>query len=315
MSFVALDLVPLLAAMLAPPGLRADRQPAAAVAAEPAGRCCQPCGAAGGGCLPSCSPAAGRPGRCWPAPYWPPSPPRFSSGLIVRAARLPPQAAMGIVFTGFFALGVVLLEAGVGRRVHLDLDHVLLGQLEALIWPAAQGWESRAGSGRPGRPAARPAADRRPWRRWWCCWSWPCGRSCGCLCFDPDFAAVAGFAPRGLSVLLLAVLALACVAAFWAVGVVLAIAALVVPPTAWRGCWPALPGADPAVGRGGAADGSGRGAAGGRPSRPVRLAVRSVGRRHGGGGGRGVVAAAMVFRRRCTKAVDRPAALPPLLRG
>lgn len=154
-------------------------------------------------------------------------------GLIVRAARLPPQAAMGIVFTGFFALGVVLLEAGVGRRVHLDLDHVLLGQLEALIWPAAQGWESVLDPAAlaalpPALPliAAVAAVVVLLLLALW--------KELRLLVFDPDFAAVAGFAPRGLSVLLLAVLAMACVAAFWAVGVVLTIAALVVPPTVAR---------------------------------------------------------------------------------
>ncbi|MCS6933330.1 MAG: metal ABC transporter permease [Acetobacteraceae bacterium] len=154
-------------------------------------------------------------------------------GLVVRAARLPPQAAMGIVFTGFFALGVVLLEAGVGRRVHLDLDHVLLGQLEALVWPAAEGWHSLLD---PAALAALPPEIRligavalsvpvvlaALWKE------------LRLLAFDPEFAAVSGFAPRALSALLLAVLAVVCVAAFWAVGAILAIAALVAPPAAAR---------------------------------------------------------------------------------
>jgi manganese/zinc/iron transport system permease protein len=154
-------------------------------------------------------------------------------GLLLRAARLPPQAAMGIVFTGFFAAGVVLLEAGVGRQVHLDLDHVLLGQLEALVWPAASGWHSLLDPGAlsalppeilliGGVALAVPLLLALLWKE------------LRLLAFDPDFAAVSGFAPRALSALLLAVLAVACVAAFWAVGAILAIAALVAPAAAAR---------------------------------------------------------------------------------
>jgi manganese/zinc/iron transport system permease protein len=154
-------------------------------------------------------------------------------GVLTRAARLSPQAAMGIVFSGFFALGVVLLETGVGRRVDLDLDHVLLGQLDTLIWPAATGWHSlldaKALAALPpeflliGAVAiAVPLLFALLWKE------------VRLLAFDPDFAAVTGFAPRALSALLLAALAVACVAAFWAVGAILTLAALVVPPVVAR---------------------------------------------------------------------------------
>lgn len=154
-------------------------------------------------------------------------------GVLTRAARLSPQAAMGIVFSGFFALGVVLLETGVGRRVDLDLDHVLLGQLDTLVWPAATGWESLldadALAALPpellliGAVAlAVPLLFAALWKE------------LRLLAFDPDYAAVTGFAPRALSALLLAALAVACVAAFWAVGAILTLAALVVPPVTAR---------------------------------------------------------------------------------
>jgi manganese/zinc/iron transport system permease protein len=154
-------------------------------------------------------------------------------GTLTRAARLSPQAAMGIVFSGFFALGVVLLETGVGRRVDLDLDHVLLGQLDTLVWPAATGWESlldaEALAALPpellliGAVAlAVPLLFALLWKE------------LRLLAFDPDYAAVTGFAPRALSALLLAALAVACVAAFWAVGAILTLAALVVPPVTAR---------------------------------------------------------------------------------
>jgi manganese/zinc/iron transport system permease protein len=63
----------------------------------------------------------------------------IASGLIFilqQFARIPPAAAMGIVFTALFALGLVLLEKFVGSKVHLDAHHALYGALELIYWPA-----------------------------------------------------------------------------------------------------------------------------------------------------------------------------------
>jgi len=43
------------------------------------------------------------------------------------------DAAIGVTFTAFFALGVVLLTAFAGR-VHLDLEHVLYGEIAYVPW-------------------------------------------------------------------------------------------------------------------------------------------------------------------------------------
>ena len=48
---------------------------------------------------------------------------------------------MGVVFTGMFALGVLILEQTIDK-VHLDVEHALMGNLESLIWLKAQGWQS-----------------------------------------------------------------------------------------------------------------------------------------------------------------------------
>ncbi len=56
-------------------------------------------------------------------------------GALKKYARLEPGLAMGIVFTTLFALGVVLLEQKVGRGVHLDAKHALYGALEFVYWP------------------------------------------------------------------------------------------------------------------------------------------------------------------------------------
>lgn len=69
--------------------------------------------------------------------------------LAHRYGRLEPGAAMGVVFTALFALGVILLEQAAGRNVHLDADCVLYGQMEDVTWlnpPASLGALFRAES-------------------------------------------------------------------------------------------------------------------------------------------------------------------------
>jgi len=149
-------------------------------------------------------------------------------GLVRRLTRLEPGAAMGVVFSGMFALGVVLIEVSGAHAVDLDLDCVLYGQLEALIWPAADG---------PAALLDRAALAEFPAEVWTLLGAF--GLVLGMLAllwkelrlaaFDPDFAHAAGFSPRLLSALVLVLVAVACVAAFWAVGSVLVIAALVAP--------------------------------------------------------------------------------------
>ncbi|MGE0747203.1 MAG: metal ABC transporter permease [Rhodospirillales bacterium] len=153
--------------------------------------------------------------------------------LTRRLTRLEPGAVMGIVFSGLFALGLVLLEVTGARAVDLDVDCVLYGQLEALIWPAA------AGPGALLDPAA--LAELPPelltlavvtaliaggialmWKE------------LRLAAFDPDFAATIGLAPRAVELMVLVLVAVACVAAFWAVGSILVIAALVAPAATAR---------------------------------------------------------------------------------
>ncbi len=62
--------------------------------------------------------------------------------LIRRFGRLETGAAMGVTFSIFFALGVLLLEQAAARQVDLDPDCVLHGMLETIFWfPPAQ-WDS-----------------------------------------------------------------------------------------------------------------------------------------------------------------------------
>ena len=45
------------------------------------------------------------------------------------------EAVLGMVFCTFFALGILMLELFVDRRVHFDVQHILYGSLESVYWP------------------------------------------------------------------------------------------------------------------------------------------------------------------------------------
>lgn len=148
--------------------------------------------------------------------------------LVRRLTKLEAGAAMGVVFSGMFAAGVVLIEVTGAGAVDLDLDCVLYGQLEALIWPAATGAASLLDAAALAEFPAEvttlalvTAATLGVLAVFW--------KELRLVAFDPDFARVTGFAPGLVSALVLLLVAVACVAAFWAVGSILVIAALVAP--------------------------------------------------------------------------------------
>lgn len=157
----------------------------------------------------------------------------FLIGLVRRVARLESGAATGAVFTSFFALGLMLIEATGARSVDLDLDCVLFGQLESLVWLEAQGFASLLD------PVALAALPRQLFllaavavvlaglvALLW--------RPLHLLCFDPDYAAAIGLPARGLELALNLMVAAAAVAAFEAVGSILVVAMLVCPAAAIR---------------------------------------------------------------------------------
>ncbi len=62
--------------------------------------------------------------------------------LVKKLGRVEPGAAMGVVFSVLFALGVLLIESAAVRHVDLDADCVLHGQLETLFWTTpVQSWD------------------------------------------------------------------------------------------------------------------------------------------------------------------------------
>ncbi len=154
-------------------------------------------------------------------------------GLVARAARLDSGAAIGAVFTTFFAAGLVALEVTGARSVDLDLDCVLFGQIETLVWTEAEGLHSLAD---PAALAALPrqlgllagvalAVGATVAALW---------RPLKLICFDPGYAAALGFPARRMELLLSLLVAAAAVAAFEAVGSILVVAMLVCPAAALR---------------------------------------------------------------------------------
>jgi manganese/zinc/iron transport system permease protein len=55
--------------------------------------------------------------------------------FIEKRTRFDRGSIIGLVFTSFFALGVLLLETKIGEQTHFDIQHVLFGSLDMMYWP------------------------------------------------------------------------------------------------------------------------------------------------------------------------------------
>ncbi|MFP5019644.1 metal ABC transporter permease [Pseudonocardia phyllosphaerae] len=127
-------------------------------------------------------------------------------GVVRRTSRVKEDAAIGVVFTGLFALGLVLISR---TPSNTDLMHILFGNLLGLsfsdvVQVVALGLFT----------AAVVAVKRRDFTL---------------VAFDRTHAHAIGIDPRRVEALLLGLLALAVVVALQAVGIVLVVAVLIVP--------------------------------------------------------------------------------------
>ncbi len=128
------------------------------------------------------------------------------TGWIKRHTRVKEDTVMGVVFTGLFALGLVL---HVKTPSDLHLDHILFGNLLGI--EPGQLRET-------GILCAIVLATVLLLRR-----------TLMLATFDPSHARALGFPLRAFDTLLLVLLALAIVAALQAVGIILVIAMLITP--------------------------------------------------------------------------------------
>ncbi|MCA9051602.1 MAG: metal ABC transporter permease [Planctomycetaceae bacterium] len=153
--------------------------------------------------------------------------------VIRRLGRIEPGAAMGVVFTTLFAAGVLLLEQSDTSSVHLDVQHALYGNLESLIWLAADGWGSLfdwgALSEMPPQGARLTAVLALVAAFIFVSWN-----ALKISTFDEGFALSLGIRSRLLGFGLVVVTAVAAVAAFDAVGSIIVIAMFICPPAAAR---------------------------------------------------------------------------------
>ncbi len=229
--------------------------------------------------------------------------------VVQKVARLDPGAAIGAVFTTFFAIGLVLLEVTGARSVDLDLDCVLFGQLETLVWTqgtsAAALLDPAALAELPrqlGLIATVAALVALAVAVLW--------RPIKLICFDPAYAQALGIPGRAIEIVLALMVAAAAVAAFEAVGSILVVAMLVCPAAALR----LMTDRYAVQVLGGAALGAGLGVVGYALAGPVPAALGIAVSLNAAGvigtlGGL-VVAGAALFgpmRRRTAKAVLRPA--------
>ena len=153
--------------------------------------------------------------------------------IIRRAGGLESGAAMGVIFTSMFAIGIVLLEQTGTSNAHIDAEHALYGNLESTLWLGVADW-----------------ADVFTWAA---IWELPhqlvtlAGvtlaialtiavffKELKVSTFDPGLAASLGLPVRTISTVLIVVVALAAVAAFEAVGSILVIAMFICPAATAR---------------------------------------------------------------------------------
>ena len=130
----------------------------------------------------------------------------IGSGAIRAVSRVKEDAAMGVMFSGMFALGLVMLSQ---VRTSMHLPHVLFGSILGI--EEDDFWQVVGIS----VVALLILALR--------------GRDLVLFCFDPAQARVIGLRVERLRLLLLCVLAASIVAAVQAVGVILVVAMLITP--------------------------------------------------------------------------------------
>lgn len=153
--------------------------------------------------------------------------------LVRSLGKVEPGAAMGVVFTALFALGVVLLEQSDTRNVHFDVEHALYGNLESLVWlsglDAASLFDRQALADLPpqlGRLVLALVVVVAFLTVFW--------RQLVVSTFDPVFAEAAGVPVRFVGAALIALVAIVAVTAFEAVGAIITIAMLICPAAAAR---------------------------------------------------------------------------------
>lgn len=130
----------------------------------------------------------------------------ITTGFIKRNSRIKEDTAMGVVFTGYFAVGLVMFSR---TNSELHLDHILIGNILGIA--REQVWQTMI----LGSLVLIVTLVLR--------------KDLLLVCFDSRQARVMALPDRFLHYLLLSLLALAIVVAIQAVGIILVVAMLITP--------------------------------------------------------------------------------------
>lgn len=141
--------------------------------------------------------------------------------LVAKTGLVKEDAAIGLVFPALFALGVILISRFAGN-VHLDVEHVLYGEIAYAPFDRVivAGWD---------------LGSRAPWVLGGIAllnllFVFGFYKELKLSAFDPGLAAALGLSPVAMHYALMAMVSLTTVGAFDAVGAVLVVAFLIVPP-------------------------------------------------------------------------------------
>ncbi len=154
--------------------------------------------------------------------------------IIKRLGRVEPGAAMGVVFSVLFALGVFMLENAAARSVDLDADCVLHGNLQTLFWVSSPTqWDQFF---------TTQTLTQTPRQVWTLLWTTIAViafitvffKELRIASFDAGIATVQGINAGFMHMALMTFVAIAAVASFEAVGSILVIAMLICPAATAR---------------------------------------------------------------------------------
>lgn len=159
----------------------------------------------------------------------------FLIEVIRRLGKVDESASMGVVFSTFFALGILMMEQAAARNVDLDADCLLHGQLETIFWYPPHDWHSLLSwstlSLLPSEVYTGALTALLVLGFITLLW-----KELLITSFDAALASSLGFRSDLLHQALMVLLACAIVASFKTVGSILVIALLVCPPATARLC-------------------------------------------------------------------------------
>jgi len=154
-------------------------------------------------------------------------------GVLRKLTRIEAGAAMGVVFSIMFALGVLLLEQAAARSVDLDADCVLNGQLETIFWFPPETWGELLSIRTIGL-LPRQVVTLGVAALISTVFVVVFFKELRLAAFDPDLATALGFNANLLNGAMMTLVAVAVVASFEAVGSILVIAMLICPAATAR---------------------------------------------------------------------------------